>query len=270
MTPLYSLMYIYCHSVQPFWNNAFSPQTTNNQKSTLRLHFTHIDMHGVKMLAVNKQGCIYKPCKEICNIQRLVHMQHYASTAVWSCVCVCHKSVFYWNAWMDWASFLPYRLLLTYVALCYKKIPKTTKIRVLLSIAIINSGSKKNFITAYRSSQCIVNLAWQRWTHSLINWTVVGQQNRQYLQQLTATRGDHKVLQLGYKKLTYYITHTVIFWHILLQNLSIFSSFLLSCLHLEIVFLFWLANHASTAIFSDSLSINQVPQTLYFRFLIRK
>ena len=45
-----------------------------------------------------------------------------------------------------------------------------------------------------------------------------------------ATRGDQKVLQLGYKKLTYYITHAVIFWHILLQHQWIYSTFVLSCL----------------------------------------
>ena len=45
------------------------------------------------------------------------------------------------------------------------------------------------------------------------------------------TRGDRKVLQLGYKKLTYYIANAVIFWHIVLQHQCIFSTFvLLSCL----------------------------------------
>jgi len=44
------------------------------------------------------------------------------------------------------------------------------------------------------------------------------------------TKGDQRVLQLGYKKLTYYITHAVIFWHILMQLQCIFSTFVLSCL----------------------------------------
>ena len=44
------------------------------------------------------------------------------------------------------------------------------------------------------------------------------------------TKGDQKVLQLGYKKLTYHITHAVIFWHILMQYQCMFSIFVLSCL----------------------------------------
>ena len=69
----------------------------------------------------------------------------------------------------------------------------------------------------------------------------------------SATRGDQKVLQLGYKTLTYYITHAVIFWHILMQHQCIFSTFVLRCLCLENrIFLFWLSDRAFTVIFSDS------------------
>jgi len=44
------------------------------------------------------------------------------------------------------------------------------------------------------------------------------------------TRCDQKVLQLGYKKLTYHVTHAVIFLRILMQRQYIFSTFVLSCL----------------------------------------
>jgi len=46
-------------------------------------------------------------------------------------------------------------------------------------------------------------------------------------------RGASKVLQLGYKKLPYYITHAVIFWHILMQHHCIFSTFVITCLCLD-------------------------------------
>ena len=85
--------------------------------------------------------------------------------------------------------------------------------------------------------------------------------------------GDQKVLQLGYKKLTYHITHrpTVSFRHILLLHQYILKTFLLSCLCIEnIFFLLWLSNHASTVIFSDVSSVNQITRRRYFRFLIRK
>jgi len=61
-----------------------------------------------------------------------------------------------------------------------------------------------------------------------------------------------KILQPGYKKLTYYITHTVIFrhTHILLQHQCTFQLFFS---------LFRLSNHASTVIFIDSSSVNRVP-----------
>ena len=43
-------------------------------------------------------------------------------------------------------------------------------------------------------------------------------------QAIANMSGDQKVLQLGYKKLTYHITHAVIFWHILVQHQCIFST----------------------------------------------
>ena len=67
--------------------------------------------------------------------------------------------------------------------------------------------------------------------------TVSGQNLREH------TRGNQQVLQLCYKKLTcYIIIYSVIFQHTLLQHRCIFS------------------NHASTAIVSDSSSVNQIPQ----------
>ena len=50
--------------------------------------------------------------------------------------------------------------------------------------------------------------------------------------QLSLMWGAIKVLQLGYKKLTY-IIYTIVFWHILQQHQCIFSTFLLSRLWLE-------------------------------------
>jgi len=71
-------------------------------------------------------------------------------------------------------------------------------------------------------------------------------------------KGDQKVLQLGYKKLTYYVIYTVIFRHMLLQHQCIFSTFLLSCLCAENRFFCFDSNHAFTASVSDSSPVNQV------------
>jgi len=78
---------------------------------------------------------------------------------------------------------------------------------------------------------------------------------------MLALRGDQKVLQLGYKTLTYYVTHAVIFLDIFLCNINAYFHFLLSAVYtrkIEFSVLI-LSDHAFTAIFSDSPTINQVP-----------
>jgi len=67
------------------------------------------------------------------------------------------------------------------------------------------------------------------------------------------TRGDQKLLQLGYKRLTYYIIHTLIFRHILLQHQCIFSSTSQLFMPWKLIFRF---DSHSTAITRDSSSVN--------------
>jgi len=80
-----------------------------------------------------------------------------------------------------------------------------------------------------------------------------------------STRGDQKVLQLGYKTLTHYITHAVIFLYILMQHCNICNSayfqLLLSAVYaLKIEFSVLTLRPFLYSDLSDSSIINQVPR----------
>jgi len=85
------------------------------------------------------------------------------------------------------------------------------------------------------------------------------------------TRGDQKVSQLGYKKLTCYAVVFLSYSHATSTHIFYFCSLLfMPWISWKQYFLFRLSDHAFTEIFSDSSSINQVPWRRYFRFLIKK
>ena len=70
-----------------------------------------------------------------------------------------------------------------------------------------------------------------RQTYNHVVWNFLMTSCTRSNRTIRPTRDDQKVLQLGYKKLTYYITHAVISWHILMQHQCTSCGFSIKYIH---------------------------------------
>ena len=94
--------------------------------------------------------------------------------------------------------------------------------------------------TAVQSVNIGIHSAWRKASDRTL-WRsrpIVSTGSETYVGHATEenTKGDQKVLQLGYKKLTYYVIYTVIFRHMLLQHQCIFQLFFSAVYALKIEF----------------------------------
>jgi len=108
------------------------------------------------------------------------------------CMCVsmsvCRKSEFCWNGWIDRAGFIiAWRLPSSYpIQHCKEiRVPTSNNQGTSLWDLVANSGHRH--LATARQSQRVVNLVRQRWTLSVINWTVAGQRSWQYFLRSTAS-----------------------------------------------------------------------------------
>jgi len=102
------------------------------------------------------------------------------------CLSVCHKSEFCWKGWTNWAGFWHGSFLRPIINCVIRKFAYLQKSRVLPFGTLLQTLDLENFAMAYRLSKCVIDLAREvDAPTSMINWTVVGQLDWQYLRAPT-------------------------------------------------------------------------------------